>query len=58
MPLGSDEIGPNGQPMQYVVRRPVVVSGESLVDAQPTLQNNKPVVSFRFDSAGARKFGK
>ena len=57
MLLGSDEIGPNGQPMQYVVRRPVVVGGESLVDAQPTLQNNQPVVSFRFDSAGGRKFG-
>ncbi|HEX2529187.1 MAG TPA: protein translocase subunit SecD [Geminicoccus sp.] len=57
MLLGSDEMGPNGQPLQYVVRRQVVVGGESLVDAQPTLQNNQPAVSFRFDSAGGRKFG-
>jgi preprotein translocase subunit SecD len=40
-----------------VVRKRVEVSGESLVDAQPTYQENQPVVSFRFDSVGARKFG-
>jgi protein-export membrane protein SecD len=33
------------------------VSGESLTDAKPTFQDNQPVVSFRFDSVGARKFG-
>ncbi|WP_027134704.1 protein translocase subunit SecD [Geminicoccus roseus] len=57
MLLGSDELGSDGQPIQYVVRRQVVVGGESLVDAQPTLQDNQAVVSFRFDSAGGRKFG-
>jgi len=57
MLLDSNEPGVDGQPIQYVVKRQVVVGGESLVDAQPTLQNNQPVVSFRFDSAGGRKFG-
>jgi preprotein translocase subunit SecD len=34
------------------------VSGEDLVDAQPSFdQNNRPAVSFRFDAAGARLFG-
>jgi preprotein translocase subunit SecD len=48
----------NGQPTQYyVVRRRVMVSGDTLVDAQPTFQNNEPVVSFKFDSTGARRFG-
>jgi preprotein translocase subunit SecD len=49
----------NGQPTQfYVVRRRVMVSGETLTDAQPTFgQNNDPVVSFTFDSTGARRFG-
>jgi preprotein translocase subunit SecD len=42
---------------EIVVRKRVEVSGESLVDAQPTFQQNEPVVSFRFDSAGGRKFG-
>ena len=46
-----------GEQEQYVVRRRVVVSGENLVDAQPSFQDNQPVVSFRFDTAGARRFG-
>jgi preprotein translocase subunit SecD len=59
LPPGS-ELMPseeNGRTTQYVVRKRVEVSGESLVDAQPTYQDNQPVVSFRFDSVGARKFG-
>jgi preprotein translocase subunit SecD len=51
--LPSDE---EGRP-QIVVRKRVEVSGENLIDAQPTYQQNQPVVSFRFDSVGARKFG-
>jgi preprotein translocase subunit SecD len=34
-----------------------MVGGDTLVDAQPTFQNNEPVVSFRFDAAGAKRFG-
>ncbi len=35
-----------------------VVSGETLVDAQPAFdQNNRPAVSFRFNPSGARAFG-
>ena len=53
MLLPSDEEGQG----QVVVRKRVEVSGESLIDAQPTYQQNEPVVSFRFDTAGGRKFG-
>ena len=42
----------------YVVKRQVDLSGENLTDAQPTFQNNEPVVSFRMDNQGARKFGR
>ena len=42
----------------YVVKRKVDVSGENLEDAQPSFQDNQPVVSFRFDTVGARKFGR
>jgi protein-export membrane protein SecD len=42
----------------YVVKRRIEVSGEDLVDAQPSFQNGMPVVSFRFDTTGARKFGR
>ena len=41
------------------IRRRVMVSGENLVDAQPSFdsRNGRPVISFRFDVTGARKFG-
>jgi preprotein translocase subunit SecD len=38
------------------VRKRVVVGGDTLVEAQPTFQNNEPVVSFRLDAAGAKRF--
>ena len=42
----------------YIVEETPVVSGEELVDAQPSFdQNGQPAVSFRFDTTGARKFG-
>ncbi|BCH62919.1 protein translocase subunit SecDF [Agrobacterium vitis] len=42
----------------YLVEKRVLVSGEDLVDAQASFnqQNNEPVVSFRFDSRGAQRF--
>ncbi len=49
--------GDSGPARQYVVRKRVMVSGESLVDAQPSFDQGRPVVSFRFDSVGAKKFG-
>ncbi|WP_295079237.1 protein translocase subunit SecD [Tabrizicola sp.] len=42
----------------YIVEQTPVVSGEDLVDAQPSFdQNGQPAVSFRFDTTGARAFG-
>jgi preprotein translocase subunit SecD len=40
----------------WVVQRRAELSGENLVDSQPSFQDNQPVVSFRFDNAGARRF--
>lgn len=40
-----------------VIEKRVMVSGDTLVDAQPSFQDGQPVVSFRFDSAGGRRFG-
>ena len=42
---------------RIAVRKRVVVSGENLVDAQPTFQDGEPVVSFRFDTSGGKRFG-
>ncbi|AGI67798.1 protein export membrane protein SecD/SecF-fusion protein [Octadecabacter antarcticus 307] len=42
----------------YIVERSPVVTGEELVDSQPTFnENNQPAVTFRFNPSGARKFG-
>lgn len=41
----------------YVISRKPVVSGENLVDAQPSFQEGEPVVSFKFNSLGGKKFG-
>ena len=42
----------------YILERAAVVSGEELVDAQPSFdQNGRPAVNFRFNPTGARKFG-
>jgi preprotein translocase subunit SecD len=42
----------------YTVEAAPVVTGEELVDAQPAFdQNGRPSVNFRFNPAGARKFG-
>lgn len=42
----------------YVLERTPVVTGDELVDAQPSFdQNGRPAVNFRFDASGARKFG-
>jgi len=49
----SDEEG-----IFYILVKTPVVSGEQLVDAQPSFdQNGQPAVSFRFDGTGARLFG-
>lgn len=47
----------NGDPIQYLVKRRVMVAGDTLVDAQATFQDGQAVVSFRFDGVGARRFG-
>jgi preprotein translocase subunit SecD len=42
----------------YVIESAPVVTGEDLVDAQPSFdQNGNPAVSFRFNTGGARTFG-
>jgi protein-export membrane protein SecD len=44
----------------YLLQEAPVVSGEDLVDAQPGFdqRTNEPVITFRFNQSGARKFGR
>ncbi len=48
--------GEGGQ--KYLIEKRVLVSGADLVDAQPGFdqRTSEPIVSFRFNSTGARKF--
>ncbi|WP_238364574.1 protein translocase subunit SecD [Mesobacterium pallidum] len=42
----------------YILEEAPVVTGEDLVDAQPSFdQNGRPAVTFRFGASGARRFG-
>ena len=55
----ADEVAADGRPRMYLVKRKVDVSGEHLIDAQPSFsqQTNQPIVNFRFDAAGGKRFG-
>ncbi len=47
-------LGTMGEP--YQVSRKVAVSGETLTDSQPSFQEGRPVVSFKFDATGGKQF--
>src|SRR5690606_29860680 len=55
---GSDRGDEQG--VSYLLRETPVVPGENLVDAQPGFdqRTNEPIISFRFDQSGARRFGR
>ncbi len=57
--FGIDElISENGDTLK--VSKRIVMSGENLIDSQPSIQNqnNEPTVSFKLDRLGAQKFGR
>ena len=60
VPPGHEIVRSEENPqIRYLLEKRVIVSGENLVDAQSTFdQDNLPAVSFRFDAVGAQKFGK
>ena len=57
--FGSEELNSENGEKLFVSKR-IVMSGENLVDAQPSIQNqnNEPTVSFTLDRLGAQKFGR
>ncbi len=54
--LSSDELDPLGNPRRYVIKKRIMVGGDSLTDAAATFQDGQPVVSFTFDGVGAKRF--
>src|SRR5579859_1039567 len=57
LPSAEDSRHPGVTGPSYVVQRHVLVSGDALTDAQATFQDGQPVVSFKFDANGGRRFG-
>src|ERR1700712_427134 len=59
VPPDSDVVQSAQTPkVPYVIKKQVLVSGADLTDAQPGFdqRSNEPIVSFRFNTSGARKF--
>ncbi len=58
-PASSEVLYSQDDPaVPYLIEKRALVSGENLVDAQASFnqQTNEPVVTFRFDSRGAQRF--
>lgn len=58
-PAGSEVLySQDDPPVPYIVEKRALISGEDLVDAQASInqQTSEPVVSFRFNSKGALRF--
>lgn len=61
VPPGNELVYSSDEPpVPYVLKDQVMVSGENLVDAQPGFDSRtgEPIVTFRFDQAGAKRFGR
>ena len=57
-PPPDAEVIPDETGTPYLVKKRVLVSGENLTKAEVTVdQNNQTAIGFRFDGAGARRFG-
>ena len=58
--FGIDELISLKQVKSFKISKRIVLSGENLIDAQPSIKNqqNEPTVSFTLDRLGAQKFGR
>ena len=58
--IEADPSDPQDAGRSYLLVKRPIVEGEDLVDAQPGFdqQTNEPIVSFRFNSSGAKRFGR
>ncbi len=57
-PPPDSEVLQDHNRVPYVIQKRIMVSGEDLTDAQPGFdqRTGEPIVTFRFNSAGARRF--
>ena len=60
LPTGDEYLlydASNGRAGGVVVNKRVLVDGANLTDAQLGFRDNQPVITFKFDSVGTRRFG-
>ena len=58
--FGVEKLSFEDDTEEALVSKRIIISGENLLDAQPTMdnQNNQTVVTFNLDRVGAKRFGK
>ena len=58
--FGSEKLFFEDGSEEAIVSKRIILSGENLIDANPTMDNqtNQTVVSFKLDRVGAKRFGK
>jgi len=55
--IGSKRLPMRNDKTQFIpVKKRVMISGDMLIDSQPTFQQGAPVVSFKFNAIGAKRF--
>jgi len=55
--LGSQRLPMRENPKQFMnIKKRVMLSGDMLTDAQATFQEGRPVVAFKFNAIGAKRF--
>jgi len=61
-PTGTISAGSRKLPMRenpgqsVIIKKRVMISGDMLIDSQPSFEQGAPVVSFRFNAIGAKRF--
>lgn len=58
VPAGSIALENVDSGRSLLIKKRASLSGDHLIDSKPTYQDGMPVVNFRFDTIGSRKFGK
>jgi preprotein translocase subunit SecD len=57
-PAGSEVLASAEGGAPVAVKRRAIITGDQLIDAAPSYQDGVPVVSFRFDTAGGKRFAR
>lgn len=56
-PPSGEQIVPGKEGQLYMIKRKVELSGDLLVDARASFQQGEPIVNFRFNTQGGKRFG-